>query len=31
MSGRRDFDLPALRAGVLAGEKRAVARAITLV
>ena len=31
MSVRRDFDLPALRAGVLAGEKRAVARAITLV
>jgi LAO/AO transport system kinase len=31
MSGRRDFDLPALQAGVLAGEKRAVARAITLV
>ena len=31
MSARRDFDLPALRAGVLAGEKRAVARAITLV
>ena len=31
MSGRRDFDLPALEAGVLAGEKRAVARAITLV
>ena len=31
MSARRDFDLPALRAGVLAGEKRAMARAITLV
>jgi LAO/AO transport system kinase len=31
MSARRDFDLAALTAGVLAGEKRAVARAITLV
>jgi LAO/AO transport system kinase len=31
MSGRRDFDLDGLRQGVLAGEKRAVARAITLV
>jgi LAO/AO transport system kinase len=31
MTGRRDFDLDGLRQGVLAGEKRAVARAITLV
>jgi LAO/AO transport system kinase len=31
MSGRREFDLAGLAAGVLEGEKRAVARAITLV
>jgi LAO/AO transport system kinase len=31
MSGRREFDLAGLAAGVLEGEKRAIARAITLV
>ena len=31
MSARREFDLASLAAGVVAGEKRAVARAITLV
>ena len=31
MSGRREFDLAGLAAGVLGGEKRAIARAITLV